>query len=563
MKSIGTQLIHFLQHRAGRRNVLLLTKFLLFFLVMITVYSVIFHILMEREGTQHTWMTGFYWTLTVMSTLGFGDITFHTDWGRLFSVIVLLSGMVFMLILLPFTFIEFFYSPWMKAQQAAQVPRELPKETNGHVVVTHLDPVSAALIKKLDEFGYPYVLLISDINEAMALMNEGYRVVIGDLDDPETYRRVHVEQAAMVASTSDDIVNTNVVFTVREMSEKVPIISVARTDAARDVLHLAGCNHVLRPGIMMGHFLARRIVGRDAVTHVIGSFGQLLIAEATAGGTPLVGKTLGDVHLRRTTGVSVVGLWERGRFDVARPETQISSGSVLVMAGSRAQLKKYDEMFFIHSVTDAPVVIVGGGRVGRETGLALQKRNIDYRIIERLPELIFDHDKYILGDAVDPKVLEQAGITQSPAAVITPHDDDITIYLTILCRKLRPDMQIISRATLDRNVSSLHRAGADIVMSYASMGANAIFNLLELGDIVMVAEGLNILRVDIPKTLIGKTISESAIRQETGLTVVALEINGEMTINPDPGIPLPADSDLVLIGTSESERKFLRQYVKA
>jgi transaldolase / glucose-6-phosphate isomerase len=38
----------------------------------------------EREGREHSWITGVYWTLTVMSTLGFGDITFETDLGRLF-----------------------------------------------------------------------------------------------------------------------------------------------------------------------------------------------------------------------------------------------------------------------------------------------------------------------------------------------------------------------------------------------------------------------------------------------------------------------------------------------
>ena len=49
---------------------------------MILLYTVLFHLLMDYEGQEHTWLTGFYWTLTVMSTLGFGDITFHTDLGR-------------------------------------------------------------------------------------------------------------------------------------------------------------------------------------------------------------------------------------------------------------------------------------------------------------------------------------------------------------------------------------------------------------------------------------------------------------------------------------------------
>ena len=78
------------------------------------VYSILFHVLMLYEGQEHSWMTGLYWTLTVMSTLGFGDITFHSDLGRTFSIVVLLSGMVSLLMLLPFTFIEFFYAPWMQ-----------------------------------------------------------------------------------------------------------------------------------------------------------------------------------------------------------------------------------------------------------------------------------------------------------------------------------------------------------------------------------------------------------------------------------------------------------------
>jgi hypothetical protein len=44
--------------------------------VLVVVYTVIFHFLMLREGQRYSWITGAYWTLTVMSTLGFGDITF-------------------------------------------------------------------------------------------------------------------------------------------------------------------------------------------------------------------------------------------------------------------------------------------------------------------------------------------------------------------------------------------------------------------------------------------------------------------------------------------------------
>jgi hypothetical protein len=50
--------------------------------------------MLYAEGRYHSWITGLYWTLPVMTTLGFGDITFASDIGRLFSIIVLLSGIV-------------------------------------------------------------------------------------------------------------------------------------------------------------------------------------------------------------------------------------------------------------------------------------------------------------------------------------------------------------------------------------------------------------------------------------------------------------------------------------
>lgn len=43
---------------------------------MITLSSVLFHVIMVHEGQDHSWLTGFYRTLTVVSTLGFADITF-------------------------------------------------------------------------------------------------------------------------------------------------------------------------------------------------------------------------------------------------------------------------------------------------------------------------------------------------------------------------------------------------------------------------------------------------------------------------------------------------------
>ena len=108
MKALVSILAAVLEAPETRRNLGVLFKFLGVLLGIIVVYTVVFHVIMVSvEGKDHSWVTGFYWTLTVMSTLGFGDIVFDSDIGRIFSILVLVSGIILLLILLPFTLIPF------------------------------------------------------------------------------------------------------------------------------------------------------------------------------------------------------------------------------------------------------------------------------------------------------------------------------------------------------------------------------------------------------------------------------------------------------------------------
>ena len=560
----------FARHRPTRRNVKLLGRFLLLLAGMIAVFSVTFHYVMLHENVRHSWLTGLYWTLTVMSTTGFGDITFHSDLGRAFSIVVLLSGVLFLLVLLPFTIIQFFYAPWIESQSAARAPDELPEGTSGHVVLTRHDAVTAALIGRCRQYGYEYVLLVDDRAEALRLHDLGLRVLVGDLGDRETYRTCRLETAALLATTADDATNTKVVFVAREVAPRVAMIATADDARSASILRIAGGEnggrggrtHVPQLFEVMGESLARRTIGGDARAHVIDTLGPLEIAEANVLRTPLVGRSIAENRVA-DFGVSVLGVWERGEFAVARPDLVITENAILVLGGTREQLERYDEGFAIYNVSGEPVVVIGGSRVGSATARALTERGIAWRMIERdanhRPPGVPDAD-FILGDAADEAVLKRAGIDAAPAVILTSHDDALSIYLTILLRHLRPDIQIISRATQEGNVKTLHRAGADFVMSTASLGAGRILNLLRHGSIVTIAEGLNIVRVKVPPALAGKALAETTVRQDTGATIIATVEDGAMRVNPDPADPLPRDGELLLIGDAATEEKWAQRY---
>jgi Trk K+ transport system NAD-binding subunit len=553
-----SELIHLIS-RKQERNVAILMKFIASLVVMVTIYSVLFHFLMIFENRQYSWITGFYWTLTVMSTLGFGDITFATDIGRLFSIIVLLSGIVFLLTMLPFTFIQFFYLPWLEAQARAKAPRDLPEGTRDHVIITNDGAVSRYLAEKLRRYQHDYVILVEDVQHSLQLQDAGFRAAVGDMGDPQTYRRLKTAEAALVVANVDDMINTNIAFTVREISQTVPIAANADLDDSVDILQLAGSNHVFQFTKMLGQSMARRVLGTTTRANVIGNIESLLVAEAPASATPLVGQTLLQSKLRETIGINVLGIWERGRFIIPTAETVIHSSTVLLLAGTADQLKAYDEMFGLERQRQAPVLILGGGRVGRAAAGILTERDLEYLIIEKKQRHIADH-RYIHGSAADFNTLMKAGIETTPSILITTHDDPTNIYLTIYCRKLAPKAQIISRAKLERTIAKLHEAGADLVMSYATMASDAILHLLKPDELLRLAEGLNIQRVLVPTAYHGKTLAQIQIRSQTGCTVAAVCDREAKCISPDPDFRFSANNELILIGGEEALGRFFKKH---
>ncbi len=568
MKFIPAQIAFFLQQHSVRRNLYFLVRFLAMIISLVMLYSVLFHVIMSHEGQHYSWLTGFYWTLTVMSTLGFGDITFTSDLGKFFTIIVLISGVMLMLIMLPFAFIQFFYAPWLKAQEKGHTPRAIAADSHGHVVVVSTSPIALNLVDELREYGARCIILCQDSARTLDLLDKGYEAVVGEHDSSETYRNLRIDQAAMLVSLESDARNTNIVFTARDISPTVTIVASAQSEDAIDILRLAGSTRVFQFHTLLGEALARRVLNPRMRFSVISRYKELGVAEGPVMCTDLVGKTLRASGLRKATGANVVGLWERGQFMLPMPDTVFTDTMVMVIVGDLQQIQAANTFLSRdlpeeNTNDNAPVLILGCGRVGMVAARQLSRSGRQYRVVDKSRKEGFVKDNLIVGDAADLEILEQGGIRTAPSVIITTHDDDTNIYLTLYCRRLRPDIQILSRATLDRNVDILHAAGADLVLSLASMVSSNIINLLAPGKVLMINEGLNIFRSAVGRSLVGKTLMGSGIRAETHCSVVALrDSEGLLMANPDPSHVFSEGEEIFLIGDSEAEKNFYEKFGK-
>ena len=563
MKTVGSHLANFLAGRNSlRRELAPFVRFMALLASVVLVYAWLFHVLMEREGQTHSWFTGVYWTLTVMTTLGFGDITFHSDAGRLFSVIVLISGVFMLLIVMPFVFVRAVYEPWVEQRNRARMKaiRALPEDVRDHVLICSNDPIAFALVRRLELANVPAWIIEPDEEIALRLRDAGLPVIAGDMEDAATYDAAHVERARLVFANSKDQENSNIVLTVRERNPTVPIVALVESDDSVDVLELSGASHVLPLTQQLGEHLANRVNAGVTHANVIGRFRELLLAEFPVASSPFEGRAIRELALREELGLTVVGVWRQGRLAPARPDFVLSAHCVLVVIGTAEQLAELDEVLVIYNANPHPVIVLGGGKVGRAAATALRERGVGVHMVEKNPafaprgELLVD--KFIVGDAADRDVLTEAGIAEAPSILLTTHDDAMNIYLTVYCRRLNPNARILTRVTHERNIEAIQRAGADFVLSYASLGVNSVLAIVQQRELVVLGEGVDLFHVPVPRALVGKTLAEADLGARTGLNVIAIQDASDHCGLAGPDTRMAAGTTLIAVGAAEDRERF-------
>ena len=219
------------------------------------------------------------------------------------------------------------------------------------------------------------------------------------------------------------------------------------------------------------------------------------------------------------------------------------------------------------------LVICGFGRMGQQIAKDLSNQGVSFVVIERnpeqLPRLIAQDLPFVEGNASDDSVLKAAGIEHARGLVAVAPSDEDNVFITLSARALNPRLFIVARSILEENEDKLRMAGADRVMSPYVLGgrrmATAILrpNVMDFLEIAMHTENgamaIEELRVESECYLVGRSLGESNIRQQTGAAVVAMKRpSGKMLPNPSDDEMIDEGDVLIVLGLpnqlSEVER---------
>ena len=242
-------------------------------------------------------------------------------------------------------------------------------------------------------------------------------------------------------------------------------------------------------------------------------------------------------------------------------------GQFLKYLGSRKMIQQIKQL-------KDHYIVCGYGRVGGTVCTELKKGNMPFVVIERQPELIKEMDAagfvYVEGRCSDDENLKLAGIERAKALINTIAEEADAVYVTLSARQLNPHLFIMARADSEGVRNKLLRAGATRVLSphiYAGKHMAQTTMRPTVVDFMNLAaegasEGLVIEEVAVKKgsRLAGRSLKESGIRSELGITVIGARKQGQkMAYNPPPDFGIDEGDNLILIG-SPSQLEKLEEY---
>lgn len=192
------------------------------------------------------------------------------------------------------------------------------------------------------------------------------------------------------------------------------------------------------------------------------------------------------------------------------------------------------------------IIICGFGDIGKEITDEFLKKKVRFVVVdnnlteqekERNPEITF-----IDGDAAGEDVLKEAGIERARGIISCLPEDPQNVFVVLTARQIKGDLHIVTKASDERNVTKLHKAGADRVISPKQIAGHrmaavsiqpSIVNFLEVlssgGEDSVRIESI---RVGKDSPLIGKTLKESNIGSHTGAVIIGiLDSEGKARMN--------------------------------
>ena len=293
----------------------------------------------------------FYLTAVTVSTVGYGDIVPVTRTGRLFTVVLIMTGVGTVLYLLTQLAELVIEGQLREVFGRSTMQREVEK-LRGHVIVCGYGRFGKAVVEELMRSRSPLVILDSDAAKKDELAELAVPYFIGSALSDDALLEAGVERArAIVVATPSDSDNVFITLSARERNPRISIHARAESESGARRLRLAGAQQVISAYQIGGTRIAASIL-RPAVVDFLeistlgrGEEDVALEEIRVAAGCAMVGRSVGALE-KQSPRLRIVALKREAEPTRMTPDgtTRVNAGDYLVVIGERSSLEQLAQL---------------------------------------------------------------------------------------------------------------------------------------------------------------------------------------------------------------------------
>ena len=294
-----------------------------------------------------------YMAVITIAAVGYFEVHPLSTAGRVFNMFLILFGasiMVYSMSAITQTVLETEFGELLGRRRTKKMIDSL----KDHFLVCGFGRVGRAAAQELQRTNQPFLVMDRSRDRVDRAMRAGMLAVLADATSDEMLREAGVLRArGLIAALATDADNLFLILSAKALNPKLKVASRVGEEASEIKMRRAGADAVFMPYSMTGYRLAQSILrphvfefldvtGTSAAIGLNVGMDQVEIGAAS----PMAGKSLQDLQLRRDLGVIVLAIRRaNGEMHFNPPaEAIIAAGDTLIVMGGFDSVHKLEQV---------------------------------------------------------------------------------------------------------------------------------------------------------------------------------------------------------------------------
>jgi len=256
-----------------------------------------------------------YMTFISFSTVGFKEVADLSPGGRIFTMLIIMFGMI-VIAMLSASVTSWFVRNELLAKRKRQKMKKEISKLQGHTILCGAGDTGSTVIDEFKRAQKQLVVIETKqelIDDLEPIYPEVY-FLLGDATKDEVLMEAHIEQAGgLITALSLDADNLFVVVSAKSINPNMNIISRSVDPHTESKLYTAGANYVISPNMVEGMRMAAVMLRPTVVSFIevmirSDEFSYRLEEINIPKGTSIHEKTLQDAAIPQKTGLIVIAV---------------------------------------------------------------------------------------------------------------------------------------------------------------------------------------------------------------------------------------------------------------